>query len=192
MPVVLENLAHHPGFQQGAGHRPGFQRCRVGPAGQVGGQAGIEKLQLGRLDEALAQIGVASISTGKRALIVWNAETSVRKHMFYRADQNGFPICTTKRAPSGQIRGAKWIAISSCAERTRRWQGNAVCPRIGQDFPSGATNRSAPAPRSRGAAGTAPRIRKSELSRRPSTPSRAPGAPRGNRRRPARSPGACS
>ena len=57
VPVALEQLDEHPGHQDRAGHGSSFQGLRTGPFGEVGRQAGVKKIELGRLDESFAEIG---------------------------------------------------------------------------------------------------------------------------------------
>lgn len=56
--VVLVEFADHPAFEDGATQRVMPQFAGIADAEQVAGQPGIEKMQLGALDQLFADIAV--------------------------------------------------------------------------------------------------------------------------------------
>jgi hypothetical protein len=55
---ALQQLRHSPGFEQGAAHWMGPQVFRVLDRQQVRRHAAVEKVELGRLDQPLAEVDV--------------------------------------------------------------------------------------------------------------------------------------
>ena len=56
--VALDNLRHYIGLKEGSVHRTILQRFRSGPAAEIGGEAGVHEVHLGRLDQPFGDVGV--------------------------------------------------------------------------------------------------------------------------------------
>jgi len=61
VPPGFEDFSHHPGFKNCPGQRAGFEGGRAAPLGEVGGQTGIQKIELGCLHHAFGKIVVVRL-----------------------------------------------------------------------------------------------------------------------------------
>lgn len=58
VPIAFDDFRNHPSFQESAVHGSGFQGFGGTPLGEVGGQAGVQEVELGRFHQALVVVGV--------------------------------------------------------------------------------------------------------------------------------------